>query len=284
MQIKLLIISWTAVAAFALLVRHGMSFDMSSSLAAVGTILLLAPFAVAFENRNVPQFVNLLTGFLCMVAFNAFLSILTYACTPLDAPLADPLMMKCDAALGIHLPSIVEWVRSRPLLHSAFDVVYPSVMFSTLLALVVVGLDPDQRRMQRFVMQFMLAGLVTTVLYIFFPCDAPYTAYGYELNPGQQRFKVHFDALRSDAFPIVSLTNLEGLITFPSFHTSWALLVAWSFRHHRWLFPPMLLLNLAVVASTVCAGWHYGTDVIGGLVVAVGAVLVTRRLEQMPVS
>ena len=152
-------------------------------------------------------------------------------------------------------------------------------MFSTLLALVVVGLDSDARRMQRFVMQFMLAGLITTVVYIFFPCDAPYTAYGYELTPGQERFKVHFDALRGGAFPVVSLTNLEGLITFPSFHTSWALLVAWAFRHNRWLFPPMLILNLAVVASTVGAGWHYGSDVIGGSAVAVLAVLISRSME-----
>jgi len=76
-DLQLLIIAWTDVGAFGLLVRYGMSFDLTSSAVAVGTIALLAPFAVAFANRGVLQFVNLLMGFLCMVAFNLFLTILT---------------------------------------------------------------------------------------------------------------------------------------------------------------------------------------------------------------
>jgi membrane-associated phospholipid phosphatase len=38
----------------------------------------------------------------------------------------------------------------------------------------------------------------------------------------------------------------------------------------------MLLLNVGVAISTVTTGWHYGIDVIGGLLVAALAVLITR--------
>jgi len=41
----------------------------------------------------------------------------------------------------------------------------------------------------------------------------------------------------------------------------------------------MLLLNLMVVASTLTTGWHYGTDVIGGILVAVTAAVATHRLR-----
>jgi len=278
-RLNLLIISWTGVAAFGLLLRQRMTFDFASASTAIGIIILLSPFAVIFERRGIPPFVNMLTGFLCMVAFNVFLSILTYAGTPLDAPLSDKWLMACDSALGIHLPAIVAWTAAHPIVKSMFDAAYPSVMPSTLLAIVVLGLDQDRRRMQEFVFQFMFAGLLTTIVFFLLPAAGPFSAYGYEVRPDQQRFLEHFDALRSGRFHQISLSHLEGLITFPSFHTSWALLVAWGFRHHRWLNLPMLVLNLTVVVSTVTTGWHYGSDVFGGILVTVFAVLLTHWLR-----
>lgn len=279
LRLNLLIITLTGVPAFLLLVRHGMMFDWTSAGAAVGTILLLAPFAVIFDRRGVAPFVNLLTGFLCMVAFNVFLTILTYAGTPLNAPLADDWLMQCDAAMGVHLPSIVSWAANHPTIRLLFDVAYPSVMFSTLLALVVLGLDTELRRMQEFVLTFMLSGLLTTVVFFCLPAEGPFAAYGYAPRPDQQNFLNHFHALRAGQFPVVSLNHIEGLITFPSFHTSWALLLAWGFRHHRWLRIPMLILNLMVVISTLTTGWHYASDVIGGAAVAAMAVFLTQRLR-----
>jgi len=276
LQLNLLLISWTGVAAFALLVRHQMTFELSSAITAFGTIVLLGPFALVFHRRGIHVFVNLLTGFLAMVAFNVFLTILTYAGTPLNAPLADAWLMQCDSLLGIHLPSIVSWVADHPAVKTTFDAAYPSVMISTLLALVVLGLDRNEAQLQDFVLQYMIAGLLTTVLFCLLPAEGPFAAYGYEVRVDQQRFLDHFHALRDGRFHSVSLNRIEGLITFPSFHTAWALLLTWSFRKHRWLRSPMLILNLGVVASTLTTGWHYGSDVIGGFLVAVAAVLVTR--------
>ena len=278
-QLNLLIVSWTGVAAFGLLSHRGMTFDLASASTATGTVALLTPFAVIFECRKIATFVNLLSGFLCMVAFSAFLSILTYAGTSLNAPLADEWLIACDSALGIHLPAIVVWTAAHPVVKCMFDVAYPSVMLSTLLAIVLLGLDQDRRRMQEFVLQFMLAGLLTTLVFLRLPAAGPFAVYGYELRPDQQRFLEHFDALRSGQFRHVSLNNVEGLITFPSFHTSWALLLAWGFRHYRWLRMPMLVLNLMVVVSTLTTGWHYASDIVGGTAVAVTAVLVTRGLR-----
>jgi membrane-associated phospholipid phosphatase len=147
-----------------------------------------------------------------------------------------------------------------------------------LLALIVLGLDSNVWRLREFVLHFILAGLITTVCFFFLPAACPVGAYGYEATPMQQRFLDHFFALRAGEFPLVSMNNLEGLITFPSFHTTWALLVAYAFRHYRWLFAPMILLNAGVAISTVTTGFHYATDVIGGIVTAAVAVMICDRL------
>ncbi|MCP4175861.1 MAG: phosphatase PAP2 family protein [Fuerstiella sp.] len=276
LKLKALLISVTGCAAFALLIRHRMRFDFYSAGTVLGTVVLLLPFAVSFEGRDLRHFSNLLTGFLCMVVFNLFLTILTYAGTPLNAPLTDSLLMQYDAALGIHLPSIVDWFQQHPTLNRFFHLIYYSVLPSTLLALIVLGLDADVRRLREFVMHYMLAGLITTLIYFVMPAEAPAQTFGYGQTAAQLSFIEHFHALRSGHFSVVSMNNLEGLVTFPSFHTTWALLIAYSLRHYRRLFGPMLLLNAGVAISTVTTGWHYGIDVIGGLLVAALAVMITR--------
>ncbi len=278
--VKVWLILFTATAGLALLIRHGMQLDLRSCGAAVGTVVLLLPFAIAFENRGIPQFANLLTGFLFMVVFNLCLAILTYAGTPLGAPLVDNQLMQLDAAMGIHLPTIVEFSRRHPNMQTCLSMSYASVLPSTLLAIIVLGCDRDVRRLQTFVMTFMVAGLMTTAAFFLMPAEGPFAAYGYEMRADQQRFLDHFVSLRAGQFRVVSMDNLEGLITFPSFHTTWALLLAYAFRPYRRLFAPMLLLNVAVVASTMTTGWHYGSDVAGGILTAVVAVAVAGLLNR----
>jgi len=280
LQVNLLLIAGTGIAGFSLLLLHGLHFDAASAVTAIATIVLLTPFSIVFQQRGITTFAGLLTGFQCMVAFNVCLSVLTYACTPLNAPLADTWLMRVDEAMGIHLPAIVAWAQQHPALHTVLNLAYPSVMFSTLLAMVVLGLNDDRWKLQSFVLHFMISGLLTTLFFCLFPAEGPFAVYDYPARPDQQRFLTHFHALRNGQFPVVSLTNVEGLITFPSFHTSWALLLAWGFRHHRWLRVPMLLLNLTVVASTLTTGWHYGSDLLGGLLVAGLSIAATEQLRK----
>ena len=107
LQVNLLLIAGTGIAGFSQLLLHGMHFDAASAVTAIATIVLLTPFSIVFQQRGITTFAGLLTGFQCIVAFNVCLSVLTYACTPLTAPLADTWLMRVDEVMGIHLPAIV---------------------------------------------------------------------------------------------------------------------------------------------------------------------------------
>lgn len=279
LKVKIALIGTTGCAAAVLMLRHSMRFDWSSAAPAIGAVGLFVPFAAIFDRRKISNFSNLLIGFVCMVAFNLCLAVLTYAGTPLNAPLADQWLIQCDRSLGIHLPDVVQWARARPWVQS-LNQVYYSVLPSTLLALVLLGLDSDVRRMREFVLHFMLAGLLTTVIYFFVPAVCPVGAFGYEPTAHQQHFLDHFHALRSGQHTVVSMSDLDGLITFPSFHTCWALLLAWNFRHYRWIRFPMLVLNILVAISTVTTGWHYATDVVGGAGITFLAIGITTLLSK----
>ncbi|MEO1995073.1 MAG: phosphatase PAP2 family protein, partial [Planctomycetaceae bacterium] len=92
----------------------------------------------------------------------------------------------------------------------------------------------------------------------------------------QDRYLAHLESLRDGSRTVVTWRNAEGLITVPSFHTTWAILLSFAFRDWKWLLPPVMILNVCVVISTLTSGWHYGTDVAAGaLVASVSVALVS---------
>jgi hypothetical protein len=82
----------------------------------------------------------------------------------------------------------------------------------------------------------------------------------------------HFEALRPGAMRAIDPAAIEGLVTFPSFHTALAMITAWALLRTRWLAAPAAALNALVVASTVPVGGHYFLDVPAGLAIAAGVI------------
>jgi membrane-associated phospholipid phosphatase len=93
------------------------------------------------------------------------------------------------------------------------------------------------------------------------------------LSPGTYTHVHTLEALRSGAMSVVRLDDLEGLITFPSFHTANAILFAWALWSVHYLRLPVLALNVLMVASTPTAGSHYFIDILGGTAVALLAIV-----------
>ena len=85
-------------------------------------------------------------------------------------------------------------------------------------------------------------------------------------------------ALRSGTLGPVRLDDLDGLITFPSFHATAVLLFTWAvwpLGRLRWA---ALALNLLVIATVPIDGAHYFVDVLGGAGVTALSLVTARRL------
>jgi len=106
-------------------------------------------------------------------------------------------------------------------------------------------------------------------------------------DPTREYFGIHYDDHFADIIHrirdgerAISPAQIGGLVTFPSFHVTAALLVAWGGWVMRYLRWPLLLFNLYVCASAIFIGAHYFVDVIGGAVITAvaifGANLTTR--------
>jgi membrane-associated phospholipid phosphatase len=92
-----------------------------------------------------------------------------------------------------------------------------------------------------------------------------------------------FFALRDRTVTTFALSHMEGIVTFPSFHTVCAILLMYVFRGTR-IFIPVVWLNALLLLSTPIFGGHYLVDMVGGGVVALLAIYAANfaraRLEK----
>jgi hypothetical protein len=101
------------------------------------------------------------------------------------------------------------------------------------------------------------------------------------LDGGHSYFPT-LEGLRAGTLRIIDFDGMEGLISFPSFHTANAILFVWALWPIRLLRLPMLVLNFLLIASTPLAGAHYLVDLIGGAAVAFAATFATSWLVREP--
>jgi len=69
-----------------------------------------------------------------------------------------------------------------------------------------------------------------------------------------------------------------GIISFPSFHASMAVLFTAAVRGNRYLFVPTFCLNAILLIATVVIGYHYFVDVLAGVTIAFAALYCARAI------
>jgi membrane-associated phospholipid phosphatase len=86
-----------------------------------------------------------------------------------------------------------------------------------------------------------------------------------------------FTALRNGSLSMIDLSALQGVVSFPSFHTVLGVITIYALRDTRWLMVPVFLLNGTMIVSTLPVGGHHLLDVLAGAGLTFGAILLVRR-------
>lgn len=274
-RIKWTLIGLTVCAAAALIHAEGLHFPPSDAVSPLVIAPLLGAFGYYYHRRNEESFVACLNALLHVTLFTAAYSVLMYAAATLNRPLVDDWLMGGDALARVHLPDIIAWADAHPRIAALLQAAYNSLLWQTPLVIVVLGFAGDCKSLEQFVLQFMLGTLICAAVFCLWPAAGPFTGYGFAPNETQARYLQHLHELRDGARTVVTWRGAEGLITFPSFHTTWALLLAWSVRRHPVVFVVSAVLNGAVIAATMTTGWHYFIDVLGGALLTVGVIALT---------
>lgn len=203
---------------------------------------------------------NLLRALATLVVFSVSFTLLMEGAAAAKLPLADNALASIDAALGLNAPALVAWVAKHPWIALLMKCAYLSIMPQTCLLML---LNAEKPELWVFLKRFFLAAQIALCLFFFFPAQGVATC----LSPPVM---ARFHALR-DGAPL-DWQQAQGIITFPSFHVAWGLILLASFwkTPFRW---PAAVLNGLMIASTVTTGGHYFIDVPGGVLVGLLVIM-----------
>jgi hypothetical protein len=256
----------------------------------VMTFAVFGPVALVYTYlRFDARVASLCDSVAVLSAFTIIGAAYTYLMTYLGAgvPFWDSRFLAADAALGLDWRSYLAWLNMHPLLGSALNSAYESILTQTAILIVLLVALGQHRRLQSFILAAQLCIIVCGAAAAVMPALGPYTVF--EVTPAIDHPNIPLTVmngpvaqilqLRGTA-PFLQLDSIEGIIVFPSFHMALAILFAWAFWRVpfvRWI---ALILNIAVAAATPLSGAHYFVDVVGGAVVALAAIAMASSLAR----
>lgn len=276
------------------------AFDPRLSLSpgswwAMGVVALGTPLALAWRRyrRNSPDRTreNLLS-LLLVALYAGFLTqqvnLFSHLAMSLGMPFADQRLAAWDRALGFDWNAYAHWAGaarwSRAVLFLAYAVAIGPALLAILAGSVWTG---RHDRVDEVGFLALASGLVCISVAGLLPAVSAWnsvaTASSKELlGPQSGLWLDQLSALRSAKSVSLDLGSLEGLATFPSFHTCLAVIILWGSRGTWPGFLAGSLVGLAIIASTPLYGSHYGVDVLAGAGLTAGLALMWLRITSGP--
>lgn len=243
-----------------------------------------------YSRRRPDRFIGPLTGAVAVVMWNgATAGVISLMALKTGAPLIDESLARADAALGVATPDFVDWVAHQPAIARLLELAYLSSL--PLLFATVFFLIWRQRVDRVWELCFVYAGTITvcTLFSTFAPAVGAFVHYGTSVGTlamlpegaGIYHMPI-FETYRTGATSTVDFTRLQGVVTFPSFHTCMALMLAHALRGVRWISGANYAWNGLVVVSTVPIGGHYVVDLIAAGVVWGAFAACAQYGKQLP--
>lgn len=201
----------------------------------------------------------------------------------LGAPLVDPYLAASDARLGMNVEQVVRWTAGHAWLIDGLTAAYNTSGVAVVVLITAAFLRGARRTAWSVAATCFVAMQVVATLSIAFPAIGAMAhldmldLQGAGLPRGAGVYHLGaFEHFRAGPVEAIKVTDLSGLVTFPSFHTVLALLAAqalWDTRL-RWAGA---VWTAVVIASTVPIGGHYVTDLAAGCLIWLSAALLVRR-------
>lgn len=267
----------------------------AAGLAATGMDLkwgsFLKPYAIAAALAGILAFYNIrrpdpiirsmLEALFFLMVIGPPLAIMDYPLQALSFPLRDAEFAAIDQAMGFDWMSHLTWLSHSAIASHLLLAAYQSCMLQLAAVVILLSLTRQFEHLRELLFLFVVTALVVSFFSTIWPAEGAYAFH----NPadalrilGDKTLGVmHLEpvrALRSGALHTFDLDHAEGLVTLPSFHAIFAILLAWCTRARRAIFVPLAIWNALVCVSAVAVGGHFLIDVIGGTAIAFAAIYV----------
>jgi membrane-associated phospholipid phosphatase len=210
---------------------------------------------------------------------------LSYLITSANLPLQDALLARLDRDLGFDWRHFLDATNSSPLLATLLTRAYQTIGSVAELVLVWLALNRRGARLAEFVAVLSLGTVGLCLGMWLVPAAGAFAYYGpaphlfgnFAALGEMWSFTHAFTMLRDGSLSVINLSALQGVVSFPSFHTMLGVMTIYALRDTRWLMIPVLLLNGAMIVATLPVGGHHLIDVLAGAGLTFGAIWLVRR-------
>lgn len=244
-------------------------------------LALLGAAAFVGRHRGRPRLAAGAIAFLQMTLFTLIGVVLAYALAARAGALWDTRLAAADRALGFDWPAVFAAADRAPVGLWIGGLAYHSLTVQMVTCIVAMSAYAQFDRLRVAVAAAILSGFVTILISWWLP------AMGNVFDPAQfTRLwpsiawleQAMIAGLRAGTWRVLDLTQLMGIVSFPSFHATLPVILAWAQRDTpgwRWIAP--VWAGVTIIATPLFGG-HYGVDVLGGLALAPLALAIAPRL------
>lgn len=225
---------------------------------------------------------TLLSAALFFLLATNILSISSYLMTTIPLPLRDEWLNNFDLLMGFDFANSVSLTNSNEWAAKILPYFYHSSLIQMILVILLLSAIKPERVVE-FCRLYLIIICITFIIALLFPAIGPYDFLDIPKqlvsNLNQATGRLHIstvNALRANEEITITFTTITGLVTFPSFHTALALLIPYSLRDYMWLYLMAIAVNIIVLIATVPIGGHYLSDIFGGVILTILAILFTR--------
>lgn len=211
-------------------------------------------------------------------------AVASYPVAAMSHGFVDAALQRADEAMGFDWLAWYQVTAAFPALQIAGRVAYAFVYLMPAIILTRFAVLGHQQAALRFLLSVWLAAWLTLAVFVFVPAIGPFAYLWHGSIPYMPSSELWqpsvIPALREHRMTTIDPTALVGLVSFPSFHTAAATVLAIAAWPDRKLRAIILPLDAAMLLSIPVEGTHYLSDMISGAAIALAAVMLVRAFER----
>ncbi|AYH45626.1 phosphatase PAP2 family protein [Azoarcus sp. DN11] len=208
------------------------------------------------------------------VSFSATGAVLTYLAAYMRVPLHDAQFVSLDAEMGFHWLAWLDLIHRHPVIETLLTAAYYSLFLQIFGSIVIFSHHERKNRNFELFCTSSTALVITSAAAYYFPAAGAFHYFNIDLERAVHL--PHLLALIEGTRTSFSFTEMQGIVTFPSFHAAMAIIFIYVHRGHRILFPLLATLNVLMLIATPINGGHYLVDIIAGSLVAAASIAILR--------
>lgn len=270
-------LEWTGLAAIALVnVIWALAIDFHLIVGLIDFMLVSAVLVLLIAARKMrAERAAFVLEFFCLsLGATAAFGVFSYlAMASAYGPLMDAPFLAADRALGFDWPAFYHWVIARPLVAWPLKLLYASIVIQALIAGITLGWRGERQRMRELFRIIFVSSFLTCIVAMLLPALGPFKIFQI---PGSGVFLPDMEHLLTHQDLTFKLSELNGVVSFPSFHVVVALAYAWALRHAGRVGQAMVVLNIGMLPSIPVFGGHYLVDAIAGAVTMLVSLAIVK--------